>query len=212
MSVYSRYILPRIIDWCMRYEEASRLRAKAVPAARGVVLEIGIGSGLNLPFYTSLVTKLYGIDPSVELLAMARAKISDVPFPVELFNQPAERIPLPDRSIDSVVVTWSLCSISDPAAVLQEMRRVLKPDGSLIFVEHGLSPDEKVRTWQNRLTPLWRRLAGGCHLNRKMDDLIRGEGFSIAKLDTEYLPGPRPMTYMYLGIGIPDGRDHSTRH
>jgi SAM-dependent methyltransferase len=212
MSLYSRHILPRIIDWFMRNEEASRLRARSVPAARGVVLEIGFGSGLNLPFYTSAVTKIYGVDPSAELLAMARARIADVPFPVELLNQPAERIPLPDRSVDTGVVTWSLCSIANPEAALEEMRRVLRPDGSLIFVEHGLSPDAKVRAWQNRLNPFWRRLAGGCHLNRKVDDLIRAGGFSISNLDTEYIPGPRPMTYTYLGIGTPDGRHDSTRH
>ncbi len=203
MSFYSRRVLPRIIDWGMRYEEASRLRARAIPGARGIVLEVGIGSGLNLPFYTAAVTKLYGVDPSAELLAMVRPRAAQVSFPVELLQHTAEQIPLPNRSVDSVVVTWALCSIPNPAAALSEMRRVLKPDGTLIFVEHGLSPDAKVRSWQNRLTPMWRRLAGGCHLNRKMDDLIRTAGFSIATLETEYIPGPRPMTYTYVGIGAP---------
>lgn len=203
MSFYSHRLLPRILDWAMRYEEASRLRARAIPGARGVVLEVGIGSGLNLSFYTAAVTKVYGVDPSAELLAMARPRAAHVGFPVELLHQTAEQIPLPDRSVDTVVVTWSLCSIPNPAAALDEMRRVLRPEGALIFVEHGLSPDARVRTWQNRLTPLWHRLAGGCHLNRKMDDLIRNAGFSIAKLETEYIPGPRPMTYTYVGVGIP---------
>lgn len=203
MSLYSRWFLPRIIDWAMQYDEATRLRARAIPGARGVVLEVGIGSGRNLSFYTPAVTKVYGVDPSAELLAMARARAADVSCPVELLQQTAEQISLPDRSIDTVVVTWSLCSIPNPAAALSEMRRVLRPDGALIFVEHGLSPDAKVRSWQNRLTPLWRRVAGGCHLNRNMDDLIRSAGFSIATLDTEYIPGPRPMTYTYVGVGTP---------
>ena len=201
MGLYSRYVLPRIIDCAMRYEEASRLRAEVIPAAQGVVLEVGIGSGLNLPFYTSAVTKLYGIDSSEELLAMARARSVRAAFPVELLHQSAERIPLADRSVDTVVVTWSLCSIPDPSSALHEMRRVLKEDGKFIFIEHGLSPDPRVRSWQKRLTPIWRRFAGGCHLDREMDDLIRAAGFSIGELRTSYIPGPRPATYTYVGVG-----------
>lgn len=186
----------------MAREEATRLRAAYVPAARGVVLEIGIGSGLNLPFYTSAVTHLHGVDPSAELLAMARDKVAAAPFPVELLNREAGQIPLADASIDTVVVTWSLCSIANPTGALREMRRVLKPGGALIFVEHGLSPDAGVRKWQNRLTPVWRLFTGGCHLNRKMDDLIRSAGFTIAELRTEYVPGPRAFTYMYEGRAL----------
>lgn len=183
----------------MKSGDVMRLRAAHVPAARGIVLEIGIGSGLNLPFYTAAVTRLYGVDPSAELLTMARKNAAAAPFPVDLFNQDADRIPLADASVDTVVVTWSLCSIGSPAAALGEMRRVLKPDGTLIFIEHGLAPDAGVRKWQNRLTPVWRRLGGGCHLNRKMDDLVRGAGFTIADLRTEYVPGPRPLTFIYEG-------------
>ena len=183
----------------MSQGEATRLRAAHVPAARGVVLEVGIGSGLNLPFYTREVTRLYGIDPSRELLEMATEKAAAAPFPVELLNQEAERIPLAGASVDTVVVTWSLCSIGDPAAALAEMRRVLKPSGTLIFVEHGLSTDTRIGKWQNRLTPVWRRFTGGCHLNRKMDDLLRDAGFTIEELRTEYVPGPRAMTFMYEG-------------
>jgi ubiquinone/menaquinone biosynthesis C-methylase UbiE len=183
----------------MTQREATRLRAAHVPAARGHVLEVGIGSGLNLPFYTRQVTKLYGIDPSRELLQMAKEKAAAVSFPVELFNQEAERIPLAAASVDTVVVTWSLCSIANPAAALGEMRRVLKPSGTLVFIEHGLSTDARVGKWQNRLTPVWRRFTGGCHLNRKMDDLVRDAGFTIDELRTEYVPGPRAMTFMYEG-------------
>lgn len=202
MGLYSRLILPRVLDCAMKYDELADLRAAAIPGARGVVLEVGIGSGLNLPFYSpTLVTQVYGIDPSTELLAMAQKKIASLPFPVTLMNQSADRIPLGDVSVDTVVVTWSLCSIPNPRITLREMRRVLKPDGRLIFIEHGLSPDARVQSWQNRLTPIWRRLAGGCHLNRKMDELIRSSGFSIATLETRYIPGPRLVTYTYVGTG-----------
>ena len=203
MGIYSRIVLPRLLHCAMKYDELTDLRAAAIPAARGVVLEVGIGSGLNLPFYSpTAVTQVYGIDPSSDLLAMAQKKIiASLPFPVTFMNQPADRIPLGDVSVDTVVVTWSLCSIPNPVITLREMRRVLKPDGRLIFIEHGLSPDARVQSWQNRLTPIWRRLAGGCHLNRKMDELIRSSGFSIETLETRYIPGPRPVTYTYVGTG-----------
>ena len=197
--LYNHYILPRLINFAMTQGEAARLRAAQVPAARGIVLEIGIGSGLNIPFYTRAVTRLYGVDPSRELLAMARQNAAAAPFPVELVNGDADRVPLPDTSVDTVVVTWSLCSIADPAGALREMRRVLKPAGTLIFVEHGLSPDPGVRKWQNRLTPFWRPWTGGCHLNRKMDDLVHAAGFTIVELHTEYIPGPRALAFMYEG-------------
>ena len=183
----------------MTREQATRLRAAHVPAARGIVLEIGIGSGLNLPFYTNAVTRLYGVDPSPELLEMARYRAHARPFPVELFEQDAVRLPLAEASVDTAVVTWALCSIPDAGAALSEVRRVLKDGGTLIFVEHGLAADGRVRKWQNRLTPLWRRCAGGCHLNRKIDDLVRDAGFTIAHLKAGYIPGPRAFTYMYEG-------------
>src|SRR5688500_6951568 len=186
----------------MSREDAARLRAAHIPAARGVVLEAGIGSGLNIPFYTSAVTKLYGIDPSVELLALAKEKVLAALFPIELMCGSAERVPLPDESIDTVVITWSLCSIDDAPAALQEMRRVLKPGGTFIFVEHGLSPDQHVRKWQSRLTPFWHPWTGGCHLNRKIDDLVRDAGFTIIDLRREYVPGPRPLTFMYEGLAL----------
>ena len=132
---------------------------------------------------------------------MAQKKIVGLSFPVTLFNRSADQIPLPDQSVDTGVVTWSLCSIRNPPAALKEMRRLLKPGGSLIFVEHGLSPDSAVQSWQNRLTPFWRRMAGGCHLNRKIDDVIRDAGFTIEHLETRYIPGWRPVTYHSIGVG-----------
>lgn len=201
MAFYSKYVLPRLIDLAMRNQDASRLRAECVPHARGDVLEIGIGSGLNLPFYSSQVGHVYGIDPSIELQQMAAKKASDLPFEVTLFRQSAEEpFPVPNSSIDTIVMTWSLCSIPDPAAALQQMKRVLKLDGRMIFVEHGRSPDISVVKWQDRITPLWKRITGGCHLNRKIDDLIQAAGFHMTEQREFYLSGPRPMTYTYQGV------------
>jgi ubiquinone/menaquinone biosynthesis C-methylase UbiE len=208
-KLYNRYLLPKLINLAMSREHAARLRAAHIPAARGVVLEAGIGSGLNIPFYSSAVTKLYGIDPSVELLAMARKKVLAAPFPIDLITGSAEHVPLLGESIDTVVITWSLCSIGDAPAALGEMRRVLKPGGAFIFVEHGLSTDQHVRKWQNRLTPFWRPWTGGCHLNRKIDDLIRDAGFTISNLRVEYVPGPKVFTFTYHGLAH---ADHSSRH
>jgi ubiquinone/menaquinone biosynthesis C-methylase UbiE len=198
-NLYDRFVLPTLINWAMTSGEAMQFRARHVPKARGAVLEIGIGSGLNLPFYTNEVTRLYGVDPSAELLAMAKPRAAAARFPVELFQCAADRIPLADASIDTVLVTWALCSILDPADTLREMRRILKPGGTPIFVEHGLSPDAGVRKWQNRLTPVWRRFAGGCHLNRKMDDLVREAGFTVTDLRAEYVRGPRVFTFIFEG-------------
>jgi ubiquinone/menaquinone biosynthesis C-methylase UbiE len=199
MSLYSRYVLPTLIDVAMQRDELNGLRSANIPLARGVVVEVGIGSGLNLPFYSASVTKLYGVDPSGELLARASSRAEHVRFPVEFLQQDAQRMALADGTADTIVTTWSLCSVSDPVRALGELRRVLKPGGLFIFVEHGLAPDERVRTWQNRLTPAWRRVAGGCHLNRKIDDLIRSAGFTITELHAGYIPGPRVAAFIYDG-------------
>jgi ubiquinone/menaquinone biosynthesis C-methylase UbiE len=196
---YGKLVLPALIHFAMTRDEVMRLRAANVPAASGAVLEVGIGSGLNLPFYTRGVTSVYGVDPSAELLEMAREKAAAAPFPVELVHGSAERVSLGDASVDTVVATWALCSIANAAEALREMRRVLKPEGTCIFVEHGLAPDAGVRKWQNRLTPIWRPFTGGCHLNRKIDDLVCDAGFAIADLNMGYIPGPRPFTFMYQG-------------
>jgi ubiquinone/menaquinone biosynthesis C-methylase UbiE len=200
MGLYAKYLLPRIIDVAMRNEETARLRAAWVPLARGEVLEVGIGSGLNLPFYSSNVHRVYGVDPSVELQRIARGRVVAAPVEVEFLSQPAEeQMPLADASIDTVVMTWTLCSIPNAPMALREMRRVLKASGRLIFLEHGRSADPGVAAWQERITPLWKRIAGGCHLNRKIDDLITAAGFRITELKTFYIRGPRPMTYTYQG-------------
>lgn len=199
MSLYSRCVLPRLTHLSMGQSQLRPYRQRVIGGARGRVLEIGFGSGLNLPFYGEAVDEVIGVDSSAEMLALARGAVAASPRKVTLLERSAERLPLESRSIDMAVVTWSLCSIADPIAALREVGRVLKPDGPLRFVEHGLSPDPGVQVWQNRLTPLWRRCAGGCHLNRKSDELLRAAGLRIAELTTGYARGPRPMVYMYEG-------------
>lgn len=203
MGLYSKLVLPYLTDFAMRDKAARARRSQLVPSAEGVVLEIGIGSGLNLPFYCSAVKHLYAVDPSPELLAMTREKIERMTFPVDLRCESAERLSLDSGSVDTIVMTWALCSIPNPARALHEMGRVLKPQGRMIFIEHGLSPDPRVRAWQNGLNPIWSRVTGGCNLNRKIDDLLVSSGFNIVELRTAYLPGPRPMTYTYEGCAVP---------
>ena len=204
MGLYTEYVLPRAIDLIMKNKETTRLRACWIPRARGEVLEVGIGSGLNLRFYSPEVQHIYGVDPSLALQRMARRRAAAGPVTIDFVSQSAEeRLPVPDGSIDTVVVTWTLCSIPNAAKALQEMRRVVKASGRLIFIEHGRAPDRGVAVWQDRLTPMWKHIAGGCHLNRKIDDLITAAGFQILELRTCYLPGPRPMTYPFQGLAQP---------
>lgn len=204
MGFYSKHVWPHVLDFAMRNKEVTRLRAAFVPEARGDVLEIGIGSGLNLPFYSSEVRRVYGVDPSAELQRMARGRAGDVPVEVEFLTQSAEEpLPLPSSGIDTVVLAWTLCSIPNPARALEQIKRVLKPSGLLVFAEHGRAPDPGVAAWQDRLTPVWKRLAGGCHLNRKVDRLVTDAGFRIARLSTFYIAGPRAVTYTYQGIARP---------
>jgi len=202
MGFYERTIVPKLIELAMRQGPIQRYRQGLVPLARGRVLEVGVGSGLNLPLYTGAVREVIGVDPSEPLLDMARRRVSQAVVPIDLQRGSATDLPLESESVDTVVMTWTLCSIPDPLAALREMRRVLKPGGSMLFVEHGLSPEPGVARWQHRLTPLWRRLAGGCHLDRNIDDLVRTAGFDLAQLQTGYSQGPRPMTYMYEGRAL----------
>lgn len=199
MSLYQDRILPRILDLVMQQKQLARYRAAVVGAARGRVLEIGVGTGLNFPFYGDQVEQVFGLDPSARLLSLARPRAAAARVPIALLRGSATDIPLADRCVDTIVMTWTLCSIPDPRRALAEMRRVLKPGGRLLFVEHGLAPDRGVERWQHRLTPLWRRVAGGCHLDRKMDDLVRAAGFDLDTLQTGYADGPRALTFMYEG-------------
>jgi ubiquinone/menaquinone biosynthesis C-methylase UbiE len=204
MGVYERFVLPRVLDFAMRQEPISRQRAKVVPLASGRVLEIGIGSGLNLRYYErSRVEKLWGLDPSLELQRVARRRATEAGIDVEFLALSSESIPLDDASVDTVVTTYTLCTIPDAPRALQEMRRVLRPGGRMLFSEHGRAPDEGVKRWQDRLNPVWKKIGGGCNLNRPMADLIADAGFALRGLETMYLPGPRPMTYTYWGAAEP---------
>ena len=200
MGCYERRILPRLIDLGMRQKQLAALRERVVGEAQGQVLEVGIGSGRNLPFYRRDVDRVLGVDPSEGLLAMARSHTAWTHFPVQLRQAAAEDLPLDDRAVDTVVMTWTLCSVADPLRALSEIRRVLRPGGSLLFIEHGRAPEPRLERWQDRLTPLWRRVAGGCHLNRPIDRLIEQSGLRLTDLDTGYLiAGPRPWTFHYRG-------------
>ncbi len=203
MGIYTKYFLPQLIDLAMKNKEVAKVRAALIPQARGEVLEVGIGSGLNLPFYSPEVKHIYGVDPSLELQRMAAKRVAG-PIPVKFLAQSAEEeLPLEQASMDTAVMAWTMCSIPNAAVALRQVRRVLKPDGRLLFVEHGRAPDRKVAAWQDRLTPVWKLATGGCHLNRKVDELIAEAGFQIEELATSYLPGPRPMTYTYQGSARP---------
>jgi ubiquinone/menaquinone biosynthesis C-methylase UbiE len=200
MSLYARHILPRLIDFTCGLKPAMRQRAKLVPQARGCVLEMGVGSGLNLPFYDAArVTRLHALDPSPELWRLASERVAGAGIAVEYLEAAAEAVPLGNRSVDTVVITYTLCTLPDVAGALAEARRVLRPGGQLLFCEHGAAPDHGVRRWQDRLNPAWRRLAGGCHLNRDAPALIEQAGFRITALDSMYLPGWRPASFNVWG-------------
>ncbi|MBW2464630.1 MAG: class I SAM-dependent methyltransferase [Deltaproteobacteria bacterium] len=204
MSPWERFVVPRLIEWACAARPVARQRAKVVPQARGRVLELGVGSGLNFSHYDGAQTEsVTGIDPSPQLLAKAGVVARELSFPVSLVQGTAENLSVDAGSIDTVVVTFSLCSIPDIEGALREARRVLRPDGRLLFAEHGLAPDEEVARWQRRLDPYWTRCGGGCHLDRNIPGLIESAGFSFASLETIYLPGPRVLNFNYWGAAQP---------
>ncbi len=200
MSLYTHYLLPCLTHLVMRSRVLADYRRRTVAQARGVVLELGFGSGLNLPFYDpQRVSLVYALEPEPGMIRLARKRIARTSVPVEVLQCGAGRIPLPDATVDTVLSTWTLCTIPDVERALLEVRRVLTGDGVFLFTEHGRSPERNVAHWQDRLTPVWRRLAGGCHLNRKHDALLETAGFELVRLETGYLGMLKPMTYMYEG-------------
>ncbi len=205
MSFYENRILPYLIDLACGLKPIHRQRAKVVPRAHGKVLEIGIGTGLNLRHYDlAKLDELWGLDPALELNGLARKRMGKAGLNVNLLPLPADEIPADDAQFDSIVCTYTLCTIPDAVSALREMKRVLKPGGELLFSEHGLAPDAEVQRWQKRLNPLWSKMAGGCQLNRDIPGLLGEGGFRLDALDSLYLPGPRAMTYNYWGVARPD--------
>lgn len=204
MNFYQDHILPHLINLAMRNSDLVPYRRRIAAQAEGRVLEVGIGSGLNLPLYGPQVREILGLEPSPKLVAMAKRAARESGLPVTFIEGAAEAIPLERHSIDTVVTTWTLCTIPEAMQALAEIRRVLKPSGQLLFVEHGLSPEQNVRKWQDRVTPLWKRIGGGCHLNRPIRALIEDAGFGITALENSYLAkAPRMMGYLYEGRARP---------
>lgn len=203
MGFYRDRVLPHLVNLAMRNHRLLPYRERVLAAAEGRVLEVGIGSGPNLPLYSSQVHEVLGLEPAPRLITMARRVAVETSVPVTFLEGSAEEIPLDDASVDTVILTWTLCSIPDAVRGLHEMRRVLRPGGQLLFVEHGRAPEANVRRWQNRLTPPWKRIAGGCHLNRAIGTLIEDNGFRMAQMETGYMEGPKPLSFLYEGRAGP---------
>ncbi len=201
MGIYDRYVLPFMINLSCGAPPILKQREKVVPHAEGRVLEIGMGSGINLSFYNpERVEMVYGLEPSEGMRHKAKANLDKSPVPVEWLDLPGEEVPLEDKSVDTVVLTYTLCTIPDFSAALAQMRRVLKPGGALLFCEHGEAPDESVRRWQARVNPFWKKVAGGCNLNRPIPRNLEDAGFRIDQLETMYLPStPKIAGFNYWG-------------
>ncbi len=201
MGIYNDRVLPRILNVMMSMRQISEQRKKCLAEVKGTVLEVGFGSGHNLPWYPAGVEKLVAVDPSIESAKLARKRIAAAPFAVEYVALAGEQIAAPDASFDSVVCTYTLCTIPDPLAALAQMRRVLKPDGRLFFVEHGRAAEPKVQHWQDRLNGIQQSICGGCNMNRDIERLVRGAGFSFDQLDKYYVPGqPKILGFLTRGV------------
>lgn len=204
MSFYEKRILPKLVNFACGLGPMMKQRQKVVPLAKGNVLEIGIGSGLNLSFYEKdQVKSLVGIDPSKETWALNEALTNQLGFDFRYVQTGAENIPVDNQSIDTVVITYTLCTIPDTSKAMQEIKRVLKPTGQILFVEHGKAPDVAVLKWQNRINPIWKKIGGGCNLNRDIPKIFKDTGFKIQDLQTMYLPGWKPANFNYWGIAKP---------
>jgi len=197
---YERKILPLLIDSACSQPPMTNLRSRYVSQAAGKVLEIGIGSGLNLSHYGCAVESITGVDPAEALTQKARQRADRIRADVTVIGVSGESIPVRSETFDTVVCTWTLCSIPDPQAAIAEMYRALKPDGKLIFVEHGQSPEPKISKWQQRIEPYWKVVAGGCHLTRRIDDLVTAGGFEIKSFESGYQKGPKIAAFMMHGI------------
>ncbi len=200
MGFYRQQLLPRVTNVVLANGELGKIRARVASGLSGEVLEVGFGSGLNVPYYPSQVRRVVAVDPATVGRKLAAGRVAASRVPVEYLDLAEGKLPLEDRSVDNVLVTWTLCTIADVASALDEMHRVLRPSGKLHFVEHGRSPDRSVARWQDRLNPLQRRWAGGCNLNRPIDQLVEGARFEMVTLCTYYASGLRVLSYMYEGV------------
>jgi ubiquinone/menaquinone biosynthesis C-methylase UbiE len=200
MNFYSKYLFPKAVQFACSRQAHMQQRQKMVPLAQGIVLEVGIGSGLNFSFYNAdRVQKVIGLDPSPDLIRLAKQAANAVSFDVEFMELPCEELPLADNSVDTVLMTYTLCSIADTKRALREMARVLKPSGLLIFCEHGAARDLAIRRYQNYLNPFWGRIAEGCQLNRAIPELIEQGGFKLNEVQAEYISGLRLLSFNYWG-------------
>jgi ubiquinone/menaquinone biosynthesis C-methylase UbiE len=200
MGFYREQVLPRIQDKVMNRNETGEVRSRVCAGLHGEVVEVGFGTGLNAPYYPSEVTKVFAVEPSRVCLRIAEPRIAGTSTPVELAGLTGERLDLPSGAFDAVLSTWTLCTIPDLPAALAEIRRVLRPGGEVHFVEHGHAPDSNVASWQRRIEPLNKRLAGGCHLTRNIPEMIEAAGFELGLLDSYYFPGePKPFGYTFEG-------------
>lgn len=204
MSLYEKYVLPKFLNCACGSKPVARQRKKVVPLAEGRVLEIGIGSGLNLPFYDKTkVDEIWGLDPSEELSEMARTVATQEGMKVNFISSGAEEIPLPDDHFDSVLITYTMCTIPEVIRANTEIRRVLKEQGKMIFCEHGVAPDDNIRKWQKRINPFWGKIAGGCNINRNIPSLIQESGFDIVEMEEMYLPNtPKIAGYNFWGYAV----------
>jgi ubiquinone/menaquinone biosynthesis C-methylase UbiE len=202
MGFYGEQILPRVTDRALRGKEAARLRARVTAGLSGEVLEVGFGSGLNMPYYPSAVKRVWAVEPSAVARKLAAGRVAPSTVPVEYIGADAQALPLPDARVDHVVSVLTLCTIPAADRALAEIRRVLRPGGAFHFMEHGLSPEETVARWQHRLTPFQRRVFGGCHIDRPIGRLVTDTGLELTRLDTYYLKGPRAFGYMFDGVAI----------
>lgn len=205
MGFYEDQVLPRAIDVLLGNRQCARLRARVTAGLSDDVLEVGFGSGLNVPHYPTTVRRVWAVDPSLVGRKLAAARVAASPVPVEYVGSDGESLPLADESVDHVLTTWTLCTIPDVGRALGEIRRVLRPGGALHFLEHGRSPDPKVARWQDRLTPIQRRIGGGCHLNRNIDELLAHAGLAVTEEEHYYMRGPKTFGYMYEGVATKPG-------
>ncbi len=202
-NLYNKFVLPKVVNWACKQKPSMKQRSKIIPLANGDVLEIAIGSGLNFAYYNEFeMNSLTGLEPSNEIWELNKHKVDELNFDFNFVNAFAEEIPLKNNSFDYVVITYALCTIKNTKKALSEIRRVLKPDGKLLFCEHGLAPDKNVKYWQNNINSFWKQISGGCNLNKDIPKMLIENGFDLLELNKMYIPGWKPASYNYWGVAV----------